>query len=245
VRVDTLESAAGPVRRRSFGDLATDATARGLAIAAVGALLGAEVLPWISVQLTGSPDNGDGSAPSTADFSLALHAAQLPAGVVVAFQLGWSLLLAACAVALLGPDRLRRPLAAATAGLAFGQLALAAAVIGSSSDTRGVLALFGSGLANATSDELRTHRGAGMFCAGFAALLALLAAGLALVTAGQRPAAGALAPASAAGPAPAYPAAGATPAGSPPPEPDAGWQEEADVLDLTVTPLPPSGYQRP
>jgi len=188
VGVDMLESGPQPgsrsriaaVPRWRLAGLGSAGTARGVAVAAGLALLAAEVLPWGSLAIKNNQvvDGGVDISVSALTSGLTLHAVELPAGIAVAFQLGWALLLAAFAVALYGPPRLRRTVSAAAAGLAVGQVALLAGVVGSSSDTAGMFSLFGAGPISAGVDEFNGHQGPGMFCAGLAALLALFAAGV-------------------------------------------------------------------
>jgi hypothetical protein len=246
-------------------------TARGVAVAAGLALLAAEVLPWGTLGIKNNPAS-DGNAIDLSVSSLAytptVHAVQLPAGIAVAFQLGWALLLAALAVALFGPLRLRRAASAAAAGLAVAEVALIAGVIGSSSDTPGMLSLFGAGPVSTAADDFAGHQGPGMFCAGLGALLALFAAGALVRERGADDGAPAAAPghrgvqpANAWRPAPGMvdPAdpqwPGAEPVGAGGNgysgaterrgRHDAWDEDELGPADLTVTALPPSGYRRP
>jgi hypothetical protein len=261
VDVDMLESgtparSVGAPRRRlaRFGALGGAGTARAVACAAAVALLAAEILPWATLTLRSQTSSDD--TVFTVDAAIAsgltLRAVALPGGVGVGFQLGWALLLAAFGAALLGSGRLRRPLAGAAAGLAVGQLALVAAVIGGSSDTKGILSLFGAGLITGAVTDFDGHQGPGMFCAALAALLAVIAAGLVLR---ERGSADDAAPAVATrhravpveDPAEVWRGPGVTghtqPVATARRDP---WDEDdLGPADLTVTPVPPHGHLRP
>jgi hypothetical protein len=143
-------------------------TRLGCALAGFGLLIAAQLLPWISVTTT--PLQQD--FPTSTGGRLERGLAELPVATEI-FNLGWLIVLAAVATALVVRASARRAVVAAGLGLIGGQLALLAGM------TRGIKhnGVFRGAL---SQTDLPIHLEPGLYCA-YAALvlfaLALLFAG--------------------------------------------------------------------